>query len=90
MLGRRRRRRANIEPAKDQRLAFAGAVQSQKAVSAYFTGEQILPFGVDEQRRPHSRRLATHSFTEFFRGHGHLILHFIANRLFQLELNYQC
>ena len=28
------------------------AVQSQKAVSAYFTSEQILPFGFAEQSRP--------------------------------------
>ena len=30
---------------------MSSALQSQKAVSAYFTSEQILPFGFAEQNR---------------------------------------
>ena len=55
MLVRRRRRRANIEPALVQCLVFAGAqryntaLQGHKAVPAYLWSKKILPFGFARQ-----------------------------------------
>ena len=53
MLARRLQRWSVTKPTLGEHIAFNGymyaAAQSQKAVSAYVTGEQILPFGFAER-----------------------------------------
>ena len=39
-------------------------VQSQKAVSAYFTSKQILPFGIAEQNTTKARSIKTQEYHE--------------------------
>ena len=63
------------------------ALQSQKAVSAYFTSKQILPSGFAEQYKyPHYRVLVSkdNALSDWLTDYFHLICHIVIDNWAQM------